>query len=91
MEEEFIVELIDHVKCLLIVGELLEMFEDEHDPIFEGVDGMDVLLVLGLDLEEGVHKTHSLQVLCQGRIAIVPSKPLQNVLDLLCLLALSLW
>lgn len=91
MEEEFVIELIDHVECLFIIGKLFEMFEDEHDPIFEGVNGMDVLLVFSLDLEERVHKAHSLQVLCKGRIAIVPPKSLQNIFDLLRLLALSLW
>lgn len=90
MEEELIIELVDHAECLLIIGELLEVFEDEHYPILEGVNRMDVLLVLGLDLQEGVHEAHPLQVLGEGGITEVPTESLQDVLDLLPLLALAL-
>ena len=91
MEEELIVELIDHVECLLVVGELLEVFEDKHYAVFEGVNRMDVFLVLCLDFEEGVHEAHPLQVLGKRGVTIVTPKSLQNVLNLLGLLALSLW
>lgn len=91
MEEKFVVEFIDHVECLFVVGELLEMLENEHYAVFEGVDRMDVLLVLCLDFEEGIHEAHSLQVLGERGITIVTTKSLQNVLYFLGLLALSLW
>lgn len=91
MEEKLVIELVDHVECLFVIGEFFEMFEDEHYPVFEGVYRVDVFLVLGLDLEEGVHEAHSLQVLGEGGVAIVTAKTLKDVLYLLGLLALSLW
>lgn len=60
MEEKFVIEFVDHVESLLVIGEFLEMFEDEHDPVFEGVYCMDVFLVFCLDFEEGVHEAHPL-------------------------------
>lgn len=91
MEEKLVIELVDHVECLFVIGEFFEMFEDEHYPVFEGVYRVDVFLVLGLDLEEGVHEAHPLQVLGEGGVAIVTAKTLKDVLYLLGLLALSLW
>lgn len=38
------------------------MLEDEHHPIFERVNSVDVFLVLGLNFQKRAHEAHPLQV-----------------------------
>mgnify|MGYP003431490020 CR=1 FL=1 len=64
------------------------MIEYKHNPVLKGVNGVNVLLVLGLDLQEGIHEAHPLQVLSEGSVFMVPPEPLQNILYLFALLAL---
>ena len=90
MEQKLIDELVDHAEGALFEGDVLEVFEDEHHAILEGVNRVDVLLVLRLDLEEGTHETHPLQVARKLRVPVVPPESLQDVFYLLALLALPL-
>jgi hypothetical protein len=90
MEEKLIDEFVDHAEGGVFEGDVFEVFEDEHHAILEGVDGVDVLLVFRLDLEEGAHEAHALQVARKLRVPVVPPESLQNVFYLLALLALAL-
>jgi hypothetical protein len=52
VKQELIDELADHIQRPLIVGELLEVPEDEHHSVFEGIDRVDVLLILRLNFKK---------------------------------------
>jgi hypothetical protein len=90
VEEELVDQLVDHAQGRLLVGDILQVLEDEHHPVLEGVDRVDVFLVFRFDLEEGAHEAHPLQVLRQVRVTVVSAESLKNVLYLLRLLALPL-
>lgn len=62
VEEELLNHFADEEERGLFVGDCLGLVEDEHHPVFEGVDGVDVLLVLGLDLQHALVEANLLQV-----------------------------
>lgn len=76
VEEKLVDEFVDHAEGGLFEGDVFEVLEDEHHAVLEGVDRVDVLLVLRFDLQEGAHEAHPLQVARQLRVPVVPPESL---------------
>lgn len=89
VEQKFIGQLVQHAGVCLLIGEIFQVFEENHHTIFEGVYCMDVFLVLVLDVYQGIGKTHSCQILGEGGVSIVAAETLKNVFYLLCMFAFS--